>query len=215
MRTIARRSGHHRDPLAAVSVPTRSTRLLACLAAAGLGALLHLPALADVNAGGARSASCAHCHGTDGNSSAGQYPNLAGQNKEYIYRQIKAFKEGRRKNSQMSPMVGILSDEEMRDLADFYNAQSTRASTFKGDPEKVAAGKKIAEETGCAACHQANFKGMNEIPRLTRQKQPYLLKQLKDFRDGNRTNDDGVMSATVKNLTDEQIEALAQYLGTL
>jgi cytochrome c553 len=57
------------------------------------------------------------------------------------------------------------------------------------------------------------FKGAKEIPRLTRQKYPYLVKQLKDFRDGTRTNDDGVMGAAVKDLTDAQIEAIAQYIS--
>ncbi|HZP87250.1 MAG TPA: c-type cytochrome [Burkholderiales bacterium] len=172
-------------------------------------------AYADPVAGGQRTASCAHCHGTDGNSSSGAYPTLAGQNKEYLYRQIKAFKEGSRKNSQMSPMVGILSDQEMQDIADFYNTQSPRPSTFKGDPAVIEQGKKLTAEAQCASCHLPNFKGSNEIPRLTRQKQPYLVKQLKDYRDGARTNDGGIMSTVVKSLTDEQIEAIAQYLATL
>ena len=56
---------------------------------------------------------------------------------------------------------------------------------------------------------------MNEFPRLARQKYPYLVKPVQDFRDGARNNDNGVMAATAKNLTDEQIKALAQYLSGL
>jgi cytochrome c553 len=177
--------------------------------------LLSLPAVADVAGGAGLSASCAHCHGTDGNSSGGAYPNLAGQTKEYIYRQIKAFKEGQRSNPQMSPMVGILDDEGMRNLADFYNFQSPARKPSNVNAEQVALGKKLAEELQCASCHQPGFKGMNESPRLARQKQPYLVKQLKDFREGTRTNDNGVMAPTAKSLTDEQIEALAHYLSSL
>ena len=70
-----------------------------CWSVCAVGWLLAGPALADVNAGAQRSASCAHCHGTDGNSSSGAYPNLAGQQKEYLYRQIKAFKDGTRKDA--------------------------------------------------------------------------------------------------------------------
>jgi len=161
----------------------------------------------------AKSDSCAHCHGTDGNSSSSAYPSLAGQPREYLYRQIKAFKEGSRKNSMMSPAAVVLSDQDAQDLADYFSGQTLVRSTAKTDPATIEQGKKIAAEVQCVACHQPNFKGLNEFPRLSRQKYPYLLKQLKDFRDGVRSSD--VMGPTVKNLTDEQIDALAQYLTSL
>jgi cytochrome c553 len=183
------------------------------LASAAL--LLSVNAQADVQKGSALSASCAHCHGTDGNSSSQQYPNLAGQTKEYLYLQIKAFKEGKRVNSQMSPMVGILNDEDMQNLADFYNFQSLVKRPTNVDPQVVEQGKKLAEEKQCASCHQPGYKGLKEFPRLARQKRDYVAKQLKDFRDGVRTNDNGIMAATVKDLTDEQITALAQYFSSL
>jgi cytochrome c553 len=163
----------------------------------------------------AKSDSCAHCHGTDGNSSSGLYPNLAGQTSEYLFRQIMAFKAGKRKNAMMSPTVGILSEQDARDLADYFSSQTMLRGSFKPDPALVAKGKQVAEETQCAACHQVGFKGLNEIPRISRQKHTYVIKQLKDYRDGARANDDGVMAATTKNLTDEQIEALGQYLSSL
>lgn len=163
----------------------------------------------------AKSDSCAHCHGTDGNSSSGLYPSLAGQTKEYLYRQIMAFKEGKRKNAMMSPSVGILSEQDARDLAEYFSSQTMLRGSFKPDPALIAQGKKVAEETQCAACHQVGFKGLNEIPRIARQKHTYVIKQLKDYRDGARVNDDGLMAATVKTLTDEQIEALGHYLSSL
>jgi cytochrome c553 len=177
--------------------------------------LLPVSALADAMRGAQLSASCAHCHGTDGNSSASAYPNLAGQTKEYVYRQIKAFKEGQRTDPQMSPMVGILSEQDMHDLAEFYNQQSPPRKRANTDQALSDKGKAVAEQLQCAVCHQPGFKGLNEFPRLSRQKQPYLIKQLKAYRDGTRTNDNGVMAPTAKNLTDEQIEALAHYLSGL
>jgi cytochrome c553 len=180
-----------------------------------LSALLPSFALADAMKGAQLSASCAHCHGTDGNSSSGQYPNLAGQTAEYLYLQIKAFKEGARKDPMMSPMVGILTDQDMRDLADFYSSQSSTRGSFKPDPDLVAQGKQIVADAKCGACHPATFRGAKEIPRLTRQKYPYLVKQLKDFRDGTRTTDNGTKAPSVKGLTDAQIEAVAQYIMSL
>ncbi len=163
----------------------------------------------------AKSDSCAHCHGTDGNSSSSLYPSLAGQTKDYLYRQIMAFKDGNRKNSMMSPTVGILNEQDVKDLAEYFSSQNMLRPSFKPDPALVEKGRKIAEESQCAACHQPGFKGLKEVPRLARQKHTYVIKQLKDYRDGVRTNDDGVMAPTAKNFTDEQIEALGHYLSSL
>jgi len=179
-------------------------------------ALMILPSLTGMNvATAAKSDSCAHCHGTDGNSTSSAYPSLAGQTRDYLYRQMKDFKEGRRKNAMMSPSIGVLSDQDMQDLAEYFSAQSIVRSKFDADPAKVEQGRKIAQEAQCVACHQAGFKGLNEFPRLSRQKYPYIVKQLKDYRDGLRTNDNGVMAPTAKNLSDEQIEALAHYLASI
>ena len=183
-------------------------KLLAGAAALALPVLLFTG-----TAGAAKSDSCAHCHGTDGNSTSSAYPSLAGQTREYLYRQIKAFKEGTRKNSMMSPAVVVLSDQDAQDLAEYFSGQTLVRSTAKTDPAMIDQGKKIAFEAQCVACHQPNFKGLNEFPRVSRQKYPYIVKQLKDFRDGARVSD--VMGPTVKNLTDEQIDALAQYLTSL
>ena len=177
---------------------------------------LILPSLTVMDAAtAAKSDSCAHCHGTDGNSTSSAYPSLAGQTRDYLYRQMKDFKEGRRKNAMMSASIGVLSDQDMQDLAEYFSAQSIVRSKFDADPAKVEQGKRIAHEAQCVACHQAGFKGLNEFPRLSRQKYPYMVKQLKDYRDGLRTNDNGVMAPTAKNLSDEQIEALAHYLASI
>ena len=170
---------------------------------------------ADANRGAQYTASCAHCHGIEGNSSADQYPNIASQTKEYLFRQLKAFKDGTRKDPMMSPMVGVLDEQAMRDVADFYNAKDSVKQKTVTDPVKVATGKRLAADLLCATCHLPTYKGQNEFPKLTRQKLPYLVKQLAAFRDGVRTNDGGVMAASVKDLTDEQIEALAHFLSSL
>ncbi len=170
---------------------------------------------ADANRGAQYTASCAHCHGIEGNSSADQYPNIASQHKEYLYRQLKAFKDGTRKDPLMSPMVGVLDDQAMRDVADFYYSKDSAKQRTIPDPAKVAIGKKVASERICATCHLPTYKGQNEFPKLTRQKLPYLIKQLTAYRDGTRTTDGGVMAASVKDLTDEQIEALAHFLSSL
>ncbi|MEK6210006.1 MAG: cytochrome c [Pseudomonadota bacterium] len=97
-----------------------------------------LPSLAVMEAAtAAKSDSCAHCHGTDGNSTSSAYPSLAGQTRDYLYRQMKDFKEGRRKDSMMSPSIGMLSDQDMQELAEYFSAQSLVRSKFNADPAKV------------------------------------------------------------------------------
>ncbi len=186
------------------------------LAAAVLATIFLLPVTvyADANRGAQYTASCAHCHGVEGNSSADQYPNIASQQKEYLFRQLKAFKDGTRADPMMSPMVGVLDEQAMRDVADFYNAKDSVKQRTVPDPAKVALGKQVAADRICASCHLPTYKGQNEFPKLTRQKLPYLVKQLQAFRDGMRNNDGGVMAASVKGLTDEQIEALAHFLSS-
>ncbi len=76
----------------------------------------------DAEAGKAKSAVCAACHGGAGISPTPIWPNLAGQKEQYIVAQLKAFKDGTRQNAQMSPMAVGLSDEDMANLAAYYSS---------------------------------------------------------------------------------------------
>lgn len=75
---------------------------------------------ADAAAGKAKSAMCAACHGTNGISQIPMYPNLAGQKEMYLAAQMKAFRDGQRKNMMMAPMVANLSDDDIANLAAYY-----------------------------------------------------------------------------------------------
>jgi cytochrome c553 len=172
-------------------------------------------ALADEAAGKEKAAICAACHGADGNSVNPVWPNLAGQTARYIYLQLKDFKEGRRKDPLMSPMAANLSREDMLDLAAYFSSQKPLPSRYKVTDSKVAEGKKIADNALCPMCHLGGFSGQNEVPRVAGQHYDYVIKQLTDFRARNRTNDAGSMTAYTQGLTDEQIDALAQYITNL
>jgi cytochrome c553 len=184
--------------------------IVACL-------LLSLPSLshADAKAGAAKAAVCSSCHGLTGNSTTGDYPSLAGQTSRYIYLQLRDFKAGRRSDPRMSPMAANLSPDDMRDLADYFAAQKTIPTDFKADPVKVEAGKKKSEEILCTMCHLGGFTGQNEIPRVAGQQYPYIVKQLQDFHAKKRTNDAGNMTSVSKNLSDQDIENLANYIANL
>ena len=79
-----------------------------------------------VDEGQSKSTPCIACHGMNGNSSNPVWPNLAAQHKQYIERQLKAFKAGTRQDPLMSPMAMSLSDDDMQDLAAFFDAQTLK-----------------------------------------------------------------------------------------
>jgi cytochrome c553 len=180
----------------------------------------------DSAAGGKKAAEvCAACHGPDGNSSQGIYPSLAGQTARYIYLQLKDFNEGRRSDPLMTPVAKTLTKDDMLNVAAYFAAQELRPTDFNADPARgtgpaglvtaILKGSTKAAETLCTMCHGTGFLGQNEIPRLSGQQHDYIVKQLKDFKEGKRTNDAGNMAAVSKTLSDEDIENLAAYLANL
>ena len=179
---------------------------------------LSIPALAiaqDSEAGRPKAQACAACHGVDGNSQTGQFPNLAGQSWRYIYVQLKDYKEGRRVNPVMTGMAAALSKQDMIDLGNFYAAQKSIPSTFVADPAKVKLGLAKANETLCSMCHLGGFSGQNEIPRVAGQQYDYIVKQMLDFKARNRTNDAGNMTSVSQTLSETDIENLAHYITSL
>lgn len=186
----------------------------ALLATAGW--VLAIPAVAQEDAATRQLAqACFACHGPDGNSTNPRYPILAGQSWRYIYMQLKDFKEGRRSNPEMSPMAANLTRDQMMALGNFFAAQKQRPATFTPDPARVEAGKKTADTVLCPMCHLGGFVGQNEIPRVSGQWPQYIKKQLEDFRAKRRTNDAGNMTSVARNLSDDDIDNLAQYIANL
>ena len=76
----------------------------------------------DIAKGKAKAVTCVACHGPKGISNNPIWPNLAGQKKEYLIKQIKAFKDGVRKDPSMAPMVAPLTEEDIKNLAAYYSS---------------------------------------------------------------------------------------------
>lgn len=182
--------------------------LAACLACAPSRAQ-------DAEAGRAKAEKCTACHGPNGNSTVAQFPILAGQSARYIFLELRDFKEGRRENAVMQPLVKDLSRDDMLDIAAYFAAQRPAYNGFKPDPAKFARGKAKAEETLCSMCHLGELKGQNEVPRLAGQHHDYIVKQLQDFKAGRRTNDAGTMSSVSKTLGEQDMDDLAHYAASL
>lgn len=169
----------------------------------------------DIEAGRAKAQVCAACHGADGNAPAAIFPNLAGQTWRYIYIQLKDFKEGKRVNPLMTPMVEPLSRQDMINIANFYAAQPVKPSPFKADEAKIKLGKAKADETLCTMCHLGGFAGQNEVPKVAGQQYDYIVQQLRDFKTRKRNNDAGSMTSVAQTLSETDMENLAHYLTSL
>ena len=83
---------------------------------------LQSQAAGDVEAGKAKAAMCAGCHGAAGISAMGAWPNLAGQQADYLAKQLKDFKSGARKDPTMEPISSGLSDDDINNLAAYYSS---------------------------------------------------------------------------------------------
>lgn len=177
----------------------------------------------DAKAGKEKSVTCMACHTADGNSVITIYPKLAGQHADYIVKQLKEFKSGARKNAIMAGMVAALSEQDMKDLAAYYESQQITDGTT---PENVVSVAKSLYQGGdmerniaaCIACHgpRGNGSGLAKFPKIASQNADYIAIQLKAFRSGERANDpSGMMGDTAKKLTDAEIDALSKYLGGL
>lgn len=188
-----------------------------------LGAAGSSLAAGDATAGKAKSAACAACHGADGNSTNPVWPKLASQHPQYIAKQLHDFKGGDRKDPTMAPMAAPLSDQDMEDLAAYFSSQQIAPGT--ADQAQVALGEKIYRggnsATGvaaCIGCHGPTGAGnpAANFPHLASQHAPYVVKQLKAFRAGERANDAGQMMRNIAaKMTDEEIDAVAQYIAGL
>ncbi|CCE22811.1 c-type cytochrome [Methylotuvimicrobium alcaliphilum] len=164
---------------------------------------------ADVKAGEKKASACTNCHGLNGISVDAQFPVLAGQRPEYIVKQLKAFKSGSRQGPIMKNMAQGLSDEDMTDLAAYFSSLQPRTAVV--DPKLAELGEK--QSAMCLGCHGKGAEGRMQFPRLAGQHPDYLAKQLKAFKSGTRKG--SPMNAIAKNLSEEDIEALAAYLGSL
>ena len=177
----------------------------------------------DAAKGEAKTGVCATCHGVDGNSRAGQTPpapKLAGQSAKYLVKQLKDFKSKERDNALMLGMAGMLSDEDIENVATYYASQKVQYMAVSDKYIKTAekiyrGGDSDRDIPACIACHGAKGNGLSTagFPAIGGQHPDYTIATLKAFRSGARSNDaNGIMRDIVAKMSDKQIEALGYYL---
>jgi cytochrome c553 len=162
---------------------------------------------------------CQGCHRKDASGrTSGAYPRLSGQHATVIIKQVTDIRAGRRYNPKMEPYIGdhALTAYDIADIAVYLQALPISAENGKGPGTSVAAGKKIYENE-CADCH--GNKGEGDAPKyypmVAAQHYRYLLRELKFIRDGDRRNANPDMVKRIKSYTDEDLDAMADYMAQL
>jgi cytochrome c553 len=178
--------------------------------------------------GATKAAVCAACHGPNGNSVNPEWPRLAGQSAVYIAEQLRLFRSGVRDNPTMKPLAATLKDQDIDDLAVYYEAQTP--SGLEADPSYWQAGEAVylsgdraRQVPACVACHGPVGRGnlAAGYPTLRAQQSVYVAKQLNDYASGARYaganapagDPNAVMMLTIaKRLTPEEIRDVASYV---
>lgn len=200
----------------------------AAVSLAALAALFLASAQAQVggnpDTGKAKAGVCAGCHGIDGGGGADPtWPKLAGQVPSYLFKELKAFKTGARKNNPvMTGMAAPLSEQDMRDLASYFASLPVKPGAAS-NKELALAGQSIyrggVPETGvaaCMSCHGPAGSGIPpRFPYVGGQPPAYTEKQLLDFKAGRRVDDGRIMATLASRLTDAQIKAVSEYIAGL
>jgi cytochrome c553 len=192
-------------------------------------------AAGDAAAGAEKVAVCAACHGSDGNSPAPTFPKIAGLGEKYLLKQLKDIKSGQRPVLEMTGMLDGLNDQDLADVAAFFNSKPMQLSGSQPQSVRVNAGievdglelgerifrsgNPVVGAPACSGCHSPRGLGNDPAgyPRLSGQYAEYIEKQLRAFRAGERVNDGDqrTMRQVTEYLTDSEIKAVANYISGL
>ncbi len=176
----------------------------------------------------ARVMGCAACHGAHGEGTDNDYfPRLSGKPAGYLYNQLLAFRDGRRKYPPMNYLLAYLPDAYLKQIADYFAGErppfappaAVRVDTKTLDFGKtlVTRGDASRNVPACVSCHGASMTGMEPaIPGLLGLHADYLSAQLGAWRYGTRsTVAPDCMGQVAKLLNDRDITAIAAYLASL
>ena len=200
--------------------------LLAVATAASLWLVMIAPAQAasgSVAAGQAKAAVCAGCHGADGNGGADPlWPKLAGQDANYIAKQLADFKSGARKDPIMAGMAAPLSKTDMQNIGAYYASLDARPGIAR-DAQLAKLGEKIyrggnakMDVSACMSCHGPSGHGIPpRFPRVSGQNAAYAHKQLLAFKAGSRANDGDTMTRIAFRMSEQEIKAVSEYMAGL
>lgn len=161
-----------------------------------------------------RAAPCLACHGEHGASETENTPSLGGQQAPYALIQLFMFREKLRVFEPMNEMAKSLTDDDLRTLSDFIAALPKPAPPVDaGDAARMARGEALAKQNRCNTCHNTDYSGKENVPRIANQREDYLAKTLAAYKDNSRHGYDGTMADVMQPVAKEQIADLAYYIA--
>jgi cytochrome c553 len=179
---------------------------------AALSAAIAPAVAADAQAGATKAQICTVCHKL---AQSYSFPILEAQPKEYLYIQMKAYKDKRRVWPGRPHNDTSLPDKDLRDIAEYFSAQKMPGAPFRIDPSKLATGKEKAEELKCANCHMPDFSGKGDVPRLAGQVPEYLVAQMDAFRSGARLHGSAPTADPTRNPSSQDSDLLGPFFASM
>jgi cytochrome c553 len=175
----------------------------------------------------AKTAMCFGCHGIPGYQSSFpevyKVPKIGGQSAGYIAAALKAYQNGERKHPTMRGIATTLSDQDINDIAKFYEEAGKEDMKPLGDKPSREPSAQVAalmQKAACVSCHGANLSKpiAPNYPKISGQYADYVYVALKAYKtDGNPNfgRNNGVMGAIAKQFSNDELKALSQYVGSL
>jgi len=160
-------------------------------------------------------ATCLACHGEKGVSETSEVPSLAGMPADFTLIQLFLFRQGTRKVEIMNDLAKDMSDDDLRKFSDYFSKLPPPKATEAADPAIAARAQAVIAKNHCGSCHNPDFSGREQMPRLAAQREDYLLKSLRDYKAAQRPGYDATMDEVIRPVTEADIVDLAHYLSRL
>jgi cytochrome c553 len=164
----------------------------------------------------ARLVACLACHGEKGQSAIPEVPSLGGQPAFYLLIQLFMFRERLRVVELMNKVMHGLSDNDLRGMADILSRlPPPRPAEGPSDSTRTEAARALIEQHRCNFCHNPDYSGEENVPRLAGQREDYLVKALREYKNNTRRGYDASMADVLHAIDDQQILDLAYFLARL
>src|SRR5262249_44600515 len=161
-----------------------------------------------------RVAQCLDCHGAKGQSETENTPSLGAQQAPYVLIQLYMFREKLRTNEIMNDMAKPLTDDDLRTFSDFIARLPKPAPpTDTADAARMERGQLAASQHRCNTCHNPDYSGKENVPRIGNQREDYLAKTLAEYKSNARAGYDASMADVMAVVKPEQIADLAYYIA--
>ena len=157
---------------------------------------------------------CLACHGEKGQSETENTPSLGAQQAPYALIQLFMFREKLRVFEPMNEMAKALTDDDLRSFSDFIAKMPKPVPPADaGDPARMQRGQALGQQHRCSSCHNPDYSGKENVPRIANQREDYLAKTLGEYKNNSRHGYDGSMADVMAPVTPEQIADLAYFIA--